>query len=106
MESFKTQLLRKDKHVNSLELSLTQKNEENEMVKEKLTLLAKQQQQHMTTSNSQSNSNLVEIENLKKLNAQLKKEASRSMLEPSTSESDFFVFKISYLIWPITLFKT
>lgn len=69
LESLKTQLLRKDSHVNSLELSLTQKNEEIEMMEEKLQRLNKQQQQlaHLNTNaRSQSNSNLVEIDNLKK----------------------------------------
>jgi len=47
VEMLRTQLLRKDSHVNSLELSLTQKNEEIEMMEEKLGRLGKQQQQQI-----------------------------------------------------------
>ena len=77
VEMLKTQLLRKDSHVNSLELSLTQKNEEIEMIEEKLTRSTKQQQQQLTfaanAASQQSSSNQHEIENLKnQLQAQQK----------------------------------
>jgi hypothetical protein len=37
LECFRNQLLRKDSHVNSLEMSLTQKNEEMDLMEEKIT---------------------------------------------------------------------
>ena len=55
LEMLKTQLLRKDSHVNSLELSLTQKNEEIEMIEEKLNRLSKQQQQQITLAQNTAN---------------------------------------------------
>ena len=45
LESLKTLLMRKDSHVNSLECSLTQKNDEIELMEEKLERLGKQLQQ-------------------------------------------------------------
>lgn len=80
LEMLKTQLLRKDSHVNSLELSLTQKNEEIEMIEEKLDRLTKQQQQQLlvaaNNANQQNNNSQIEIENLKKQINLLQKDVS------------------------------
>jgi len=76
IEMLKTQLLRKDSHVNSLELSLTQKNEEIEMIEEKVGRLVKQQQQQMALAANSAGQQEVEIENMKKQLGYLQREVA------------------------------
>lgn len=93
----KTQLLRKDSHVNSLELSLTQKNEEIEMIEEKLARVTKQQQQQLALANdeasAQATSNIMEIESLKKQISQLQKELSGKEVQVKNLNSELVTFK-------------
>lgn len=93
----KTQLLRKDSHVNSLELSLTQKNEEIEMIEEKLARVTKQQQQQLALANdeasAQTTSNIKEIESLKKQVSQLQKELSGKEVQVKNLNSELVTFK-------------
>jgi ELKS/RAB6-interacting/CAST family member 1 len=86
LESFKTQLLRKDSHVNSLELSLTQKNDEIEMIEEKLQRISKHQ-------NSQSNNNLIEIENLKKQCSTYQKELQSKEIQIQQLTTELITLK-------------
>jgi ELKS/RAB6-interacting/CAST family protein 1 len=55
--------MRKDSHVNSLEMSLTQKNEEMDILEEKIQRLTKQQQLQTTYAQNQQQ---LEIDSLKK----------------------------------------
>lgn len=101
LESLKTQLLRKDSHVNSLELSLTQKNEEIEMIEDKLQRATKQlqQQQMLSTSpppiqqQSYSNSNLAEIESLKLKIAALQKDVNTKDVQIQQLETELVTLK-------------
>ena len=87
--------MRKDSHVNSLELSLTQKNEEIEMVEEKLERLTKQHQhQQMALANSQqSSSNQLEMENMRKQCMHLQKDVSTKEIQIQQLTSELITLK-------------
>lgn len=82
--------MRKDSHVNSLELSLTQKNEEIDMIEEKLQRVQKQQQlAHIqAVTNSQTNANQAEQDNLRKQVSNLQKDvqSKENQIQQLTTE--------------------
>lgn len=96
LESLRTQLLRKDSHVNSLELSLTQKNEEIEIIEDKLQRTSKQLQQlqQQQQQKSQSNSNLTDsIDSLKSKITALQKDVHAKDVQIQQLETELITLK-------------
>ncbi len=106
----KTQLIHKDSHVNSLELSLTQKNDEIEKIEEKFNRLKQQQQFTLTqietnkkqmqrdlqTKETQLNETLKELNILKDVVSNFEAQKEEMMLKLEQQQKVFDDLQLNY----------